>query len=221
MNDKENTTRQAPNEAGGNNAAGKAALFQEMERHLLEDDAPSAWLNRARRDGRLEEHPFSMLLKLRATPQSPKHHPEGSVWNHTMLVVDEAAKRRTESRDARTFLWAALLHDVGKAPTTKMRKGKLTSYDHDKVGAALAREFLRECTGDEAFIERVCSLILYHMQVLYVEKGMPQADLEGLRSHTDADELALLVLCDRLGRGGKDEKKEGQTLQSFLATVKK
>ncbi len=38
-------------------------------------------------------------------------------------------------------MWGALLHDLGKAPTTKIRKGKITSYDHDKVGAELVRNF--------------------------------------------------------------------------------
>ncbi len=221
MGDQANKQMGQQHAAVGVEHSSKATLYQEIEQHLLEDESPSVWLNQIRKDRRFEEHPFTMLLKLRATPQSPKHHPEGSVWNHTMMVVDEAARRKGESHNPRAFLWAALLHDVGKAPTTKMRKGKLTSYDHDKVGAGLAREFLREFTEDEAFIERVCGLILYHMQILYVEKGLPQADLEGMRAHTDASEVALLGLCDRLGRGGSDEKKEGQIIQSFLESTNK
>ncbi len=71
------------------------------------------------------------------TGQSPQHHPEGSVWNHTLLVVDEAAKIKEQSADPRTFMWAALLHDLGKPSTTMRRKSKITSYDHDKVGAQL------------------------------------------------------------------------------------
>ncbi len=215
-----NQTRQKHAAAGGSHN-GRVTLFYEIEQHLLQDEAPSVWLNTTRKDSRFKEFPFSMLLALRATPQSPKHHPEGSVWNHTLMVVDEAAKRKVESNDPRAFLWAALLHDVGKAPTTKMRKGRLTSYDHDKVGTGLAREFLREFTEDKAFIERVCGLILYHMQILYVEKGLPQADLEGMRNHTDTGEVALLGLCDRLGRGGAVEEKENQIIQEFLKTARK
>lgn len=33
-----------------------------------------------------------MLLDLQATKQSPIYHPEGSAWNHTLLVVDEDAE---------------------------------------------------------------------------------------------------------------------------------
>lgn len=32
-----------------------------------------------------------MLYNLKETEQSKVHHPEGNVWNHVLLVVDEAA----------------------------------------------------------------------------------------------------------------------------------
>jgi putative nucleotidyltransferase with HDIG domain len=38
-------------------------------------------------------------------------------------------------------MWAALLHDIGKPDTTKQYKGRITSYDHDKAGALIARKF--------------------------------------------------------------------------------
>lgn len=33
-----------------------------------------------------------MLRKLKSTVQSPKYHPEGNVWNHTLLVIDGRRK---------------------------------------------------------------------------------------------------------------------------------
>ena len=198
---------------------GRPALFRDIQHHLLHDAAPSLWLSAIVGDRRFGESPFDTLRCLQDTPQSPAHHPEGSVWNHTMMVVDEAAKRRGESRDATALLWAALLHDIGKAPTTRTRKGRITSYDHDRVGAELARKFLREFTDDRAFIERVCALILYHMQILYVEKGLPYADVEGMKAHTDVAEAALLMLCDRLGRGGSDREREARNIEAFLAKI--
>ena len=191
-------------------------LYLEMEEHLLGDDRPSAFL-RAVYDRPIFAHePFVMLYKLRGTAQSSAHHPEGNVWNHTLLVVDEAAKVKRQSKNPRPCLWAALLHDIGKAPTTRIRRGKITAYDHDKAGAKLARVFLSRFSKDGRFIDQVCGLIRYHMQVLYVVKNLRFADIAGVKRHTDPYEVALLGLCDRLGRGGSDPQKEREHIQQFL-----
>lgn len=65
-----------------------------------------------------------MLHRLKGTEQSLLHHPEGDVWNHTLLVVDEAANVKNKSTDAAVFMWAALLHDIGK-PDTTTKPGKV------------------------------------------------------------------------------------------------
>ena len=113
--------------------------FSEFDKHLMGDDTPSDYFDALIRDGRFPKTPpFDMLYVLKDVPQSPVHHPEGNVWNHTMQVVDIAAGMREETHDARVFMWAALLHDVGKAKTTRHRRGRITAYDHDKVGAPMA-----------------------------------------------------------------------------------
>lgn len=67
-------------------------LYAEIEKHLLNDYNPSKYLNEIYNKPSFRQYPFIMLHKLKQTKQSPKHHPEGNVWNHTLLVVDEAAK---------------------------------------------------------------------------------------------------------------------------------
>ena len=42
------------------------------------------------------------------------------------------------------------------------------------------------------------------------------ADIEGMKYHTDADEIALLGLCDRLGRTGSKRKEEEENIRLFL-----
>ena len=103
--------------------------------------------------------------------------------------------------------------------TTRKRKGKITSYDHDKIGAGLAREFLSLFSNDEAFKGRVCSLILYHMQILYVVKGLPFSDIPGMKAFGEQKEIALLGLCDRLGRLGYDRTAEEENIRLFLQKV--
>lgn len=191
-------------------------LYSSIDRHLQQDSRPSGYLNSVYSDPLFQQPPFHMLYRLKQTEQSPLHHPEGNVWNHTLLVVDEAATVKEKSENPRVFLWAALLHDIGKPDTTRHRKGKITAYDHDKVGAVLAKQFLQEFTTDEPFIEVVSQLIRYHMQILFVVKGLPFADIEGMVRSTKLQEVALLGLCDRLGRGHPDRVKEEETIRIFL-----
>lgn len=198
----------------------KKLLYRNMDIHLMTDPKPSEYLNSLRLAGKLDEHPFSMLIDMVQTKQSPKYHPEGSVWNHTMMVVDEAAKVRKQSKYIHEFMWAALLHDIGKPKTTKVRKGKITSYDHDIEGEDLARKFLLELTSKEDFIHRVCSLVRWHMNILYVINDLPFADIPKMKQSVNLEELTLLGYCDRMGRLGAKRSKEEQNTRIFLRKVR-
>ena len=113
-------------------------------------------------------------------------------------------------------MWAALLHDIGKPTSTKLRKGKITSYEHEKVGAGMAREFLSVFTSDTAFIDHVCALVLYHMQMLFVINNLPFANIPEMRQNSDVIEIALLGLCDRIGRKGSVQSDEIKNMELFL-----
>ncbi len=195
-------------------------IYEEITKQLLSSVKPSEFLNRLSAEAEFADYPFIMLQRLKSTKQSKKHHPEGNVWNHTMLVLDEAAKVRDRSKEPEVFMWAALLHDIGKPDTTRIKKDRITAYDHDKAGEQLSEEFLRYFTEEEEFIRKVTALIRYHMHMLYVLKGLPYSDMKGLLRRVDAEELALLCRCDRLGRTGADTKKEEEQYRQFLAELK-
>jgi len=191
-------------------------LFWEIEEHLMNDEVPSHYL-KMRFDGKEDfKYPFNLLDKLKQTEQSPKHHPEGNVWNHTLLVVNEAAKAKNRSSDSRAFMWAALLHDIGKPEATKLRKGKITSYDHDKIGAKLAEQFLIAITDDIIFIKAVVALVRWHMQILFVVNDLPFTDVKAMKQQVDVKEVALLGLCDRLGRLKVNRVEEENNIKTFL-----
>ncbi len=190
--------------------------LEEITRHLLEDEKPSEYINVIAKRKEFQQYPFDMLLKLKKTEQSKKYHPEGNVWNHTMLVLDEAAKVRHQSKEPKELMWAALLHDIGKPPTTRERKGRITSYDHDIVGEKLSRDFLQCLGAKEEFVEKVSSLVRYHMHILYLLKSLPYGDIEGLKKRVDMEEIALLCKCDRLGRIGADNEEEEAQYRTFL-----
>lgn len=190
-------------------------LFLEITKHLLEDEKPSVYLKQLLQEPWFSRYPFKMLYDLKGTKQSPEHHPEGGAFNHTLLVVDYAAKLKELSKNSLVFMWAALLHDIGKPSTTKVRKGKITSYNHDTVGEKLATEFLEFCVDDYEFIQEVTNLVRYHMHILYVVRDLAFADKKGLIRKTDVKEVALLGYCDRMGRTNQDERKVREDVELF------
>lgn len=191
-------------------------LFESISMHLLQDEWPSSYINEISDEPFFRQFPFGMLAGLKETGQSPKHHPEGNVWNHTMLVVDEAARVKERSIHRKAFMWAALLHDIGKPDTTRTLKGRITSYNHDKVGAQLAGKFLEALTDDRDLIDRVKTLVRWHMQILFVVNDLPFAEIKAMSSEADINEIALLGLCDRMGRLGADLKAEEENISRFL-----
>ena len=187
--------------------------FLEIEKHLLNDEKPSIYLNEQVENGDFEEYPLSMIKDLLTVEQNPIYHPEGNVFIHAMMVVDEGATVRERSKDKKAFMWALLLHDLGKKPTTKLRKGKLTSYNHDTVGAKMAREFLEYFNQDEVFINKVISLVRWHMQILFVTKNSRFQNIKQMLEDVDVDEMILVSRCDRLGRGNLNKLKREETLK--------
>lgn len=190
--------------------------FEIIQECILSDPKPSTRLRSLSGQPWFKTFPLSMILEEQRTAQSPVHHPEGNVWEHTLMVVDEAAIRKGYSTDPRAFMWAALLHDIGKPETTKINKGKITAYNHDRKGADLARKFLSALTDEADFIEHVAWLIRYHMQILYAAKSLPFLDIPGMKAHTSIPDIALLSYCDRLGRMGVDRNAERKAVLFFL-----
>lgn len=182
-------------------------LFSKLDDILLNSNKPSIEILELIKKKEFDKKPFIKIKKLEDIEQNLTHHPEGNVLNHTLLVVDRAAYYKEFSKDKRVFMWAALLHDLGKLTTTRKRKDKITSYGHDLQGDILARQFLHMLTNDEEFINKVCTLVKYHMQPLFYDKKLPFFKEKDIIEESDPDEISLLSLADRLGRGNLCEQK--------------
>ena len=110
--------------------------------------------------------------RMHQTPQSPVWHGEGDVYTHTMMVVD-ALKNHPDYQhlnDVQKHILtiAALLHDVGKIPTTSLIDGEWKAPHHAPTGSRMARELLWKeygMCGDSELMkirEAICLLIRYH-----------------------------------------------------------
>jgi tRNA nucleotidyltransferase (CCA-adding enzyme) len=113
---------------------------------------------------------FPDLDALRETGQNPEHHPEGSVWTHTLMVVNNAAQLRKDVPEEwqLAYMYGTLLHDVGKPSTTLE---DFTAYGHEDVGEAIAVEFMRRLTDDKDLIEKVASIVGNHMRPWNLTSG--------------------------------------------------
>jgi len=110
-------------------------VFGEIEKLLLRARRPSIGLALLRQ-WRLLEVVAPELVPLADTPQDPEWHPEGDVWTHTLLAVDQARPLIDDLDPPRalTVMLATLCHDLGKASTTKFEEGRWRSRGHEEAG---------------------------------------------------------------------------------------
>lgn len=112
-------------------------IWGEIEKLLVRAPEPSRGLEALRELGVLPKL-FPELDALVDCPQDPEHHPEGDVWTHTKLVVDEATEVVGDLGRAHrtTVMLAALCHDLGKPATTRVVDGRIRQLAHDRAGLA-------------------------------------------------------------------------------------
>jgi putative nucleotidyltransferase with HDIG domain len=101
------------------------------------------------------------VYALADVPQPPDYHPEGDALTHTLLAV-----RQLPPTPDRRLAWATLLHDVGKALTTREIRGRLRAYNHDRKGAELAATILSRLGMEERTAADVVWLVRHHMFAL-------------------------------------------------------
>lgn len=93
--------------------------------------------------------------------QSPDFHPEGSVFNHLCLMLEQLPSEAHPS-----LPWAVLMHDVAK-PFTASRdphSGSIHFYEHEKVGAKMAVEILERLRFPRKQVDEIAEVVLHHMQ---------------------------------------------------------
>ena len=110
-------------------------VFGEIQKLLLQARRPSLGLSLLREWGMLPAV-AAELIPLIGTPQDPEWHPEGDVWIHTLLAVDQAVPllEGLDTARAHAVMLGVLCHDLGKPETTQLLEGRLRSYGHEEAG---------------------------------------------------------------------------------------
>jgi tRNA nucleotidyltransferase (CCA-adding enzyme) len=118
-------------------------IWGEFEKLLLRARRPSLGFALALELG-VVDRLFPELRPLVGCPQEPEWHPEGDVWVHTLLVIDQARARIDDLEYAQqvTVMLGAVCHDLGKPPTTAVIDGRIRSLEHEEEGVAPAAAVL-------------------------------------------------------------------------------
>ena len=118
-------------------------IWGEFEKLLLKALRPSIGFALARELGVIEQI-LPEMVPLYDCPQDAEWHPEGDVWTHTLMVIDEARKRNDDLDRPRlaTLMLSAVCHDLGKPATTAMIDGRVRSPGHEAAGVPLATAIL-------------------------------------------------------------------------------
>ena len=186
-------------------------VWGELEKLLLRARRPSIGFRLARELG-VVARLLPELGALIDCPQEPEWHPEGDVWTHTLLVIDEARPRIDDlPRPARIALMlGAVCHDFGKPATTARIDGRIRSLNHEARGVPPATALLDRLgihTFDGYDVRRqVLGLVAHHLK-----PGMWRAARDGvgngafrrLARKVDLELLARLARADCLGRRGR------------------
>jgi tRNA nucleotidyltransferase (CCA-adding enzyme) len=180
-------------------------LFEEFRKLLLKGRRPSLGLEFLRRSGLLRF--FPELHAMVGVPQDPEWHPEGTVWEHTLLVVDEAAAaRQGDAAEDLAVMLGALCHDIGKPQVTFEEGGRIRSPNHDEVGVAVAERFLLRLRAPGELIEKVCALVRHHLApAQFVGSGATPKAFRRLARKLEAAGINARILlrlarADHLGR---------------------
>jgi tRNA nucleotidyltransferase (CCA-adding enzyme) len=191
---------------------------KEMTKLLTGCEKPSMGIRLADELGVLQAL-FPEIAALKEVPQNPVHHPEGSAYEHTLLVVDAAAELACEldREDAVKLMLAALFHDVGKLTTTKVRQEpdglKISSHGHEVESVAIARRYFQGLDFSHRTRMQVNKLVVNHMKPMELAKRSKdnQAVFDNLvrqlvRAVYPADFSVFLRLCraDQRGRANHD-----------------
>jgi poly(A) polymerase len=113
----------------------------------------------------LLEQVLPEVARMRGVEQPPEYHPEGDVWVHTLLLLDNLPAGASA-----TLAWGALLHDVGKPATFVRAPDRIRFNGHAEVGAAIAADICRRLRFSNEDTAQILSLVANHMRFGDVEK---------------------------------------------------
>lgn len=185
-------------------------IWGEIEKLLLRARHPSIGFALALDLGVIDQL-FPEMQALVGCQQEPEWHPEGDVWVHTLMVIDEARQRidDLDRADRLIVMLGAVTHDFGKPATTALIDGRIRSLNHEEEGVAPSAVFLdrlniHSIDGRDVRAQ-VLGLVAHHLKpgMLYkVRHELTDGAFRRLAQKANLELLARVAKSDCLGRTG-------------------
>lgn len=144
----------------------------------------------------LWEYTIPEIEKMKGVEQGERAHPEGDAFEHLVRVMDNLPEN-----PAPALALGALLHDIAKPVTVTRDDNRVHFYNHQHVGANMAREICRRLKYSTELTDAVAELVEHHMVFMHVRE-MREAKLKRFLSRPDFQELLELHRADSLGSDG-------------------
>ena len=129
----------------------------ELTKMLTEGHARDAFL--LLDESRLLKEVLPEISAMKGVEQPPQYHPEGDVFVHTLLLLENLPHPCPP-----TLAWGALLHDVGKPPTFRVAPDRIRFDGHVEVGVKMAEALLGRLRFSNDDTEQILALIQNHMR---------------------------------------------------------
>jgi len=135
------------------------------------------------------------IARMKGVEQPPQYHPEGDVWIHTLLMLQQLP-----AGSPPTLAWGVLLHDVGKPATFRpaSQSGDRIRFDgHVEVGVRMAEEICRRLRFSNEDTAQIAALVANHMRFKDVLQMKPStlkrfARLDRFDEHLELHRLDCL-----------------------------
>ncbi|MDO8678117.1 MAG: HD domain-containing protein, partial [Acidobacteriota bacterium] len=196
-------------------------IWGEFEKLLLQAERPSIGFALARELGVIRQI-LPEMEPLYDCPQDPEWHPEGNVWIHTLMVIDEARQRNADLDRPRlvTVMLGAVCHDLGKPATTAMIDGRVRSPNHEAEGVAPATRILDRLnvrTLDNFDVRaQVLGLVAEHLRPSAFYKAKDTVTDGAFRRLAQKVDLELLVRFARADCHGRTGTFDCSAMDWFL-----
>lgn len=136
------------------------------------------------------------IARMKGVEQPPQFHPEGDVWVHTLMLLEQL-----EPECSATLAWGALLHDVGKPATFRRAPDRIRFDGHVEVGVAMAEEICRRFRFSNDETRQIAALVQNHMR--FMDTGrMKESTLKRFLRLPQFDEHLALHKMDCMAGSG-------------------
>ncbi|MEU4548911.1 CCA tRNA nucleotidyltransferase [Nonomuraea dietziae] len=114
-------------------------------------------------DTGLAAHVLPELPKLRL--EIDEHHRHKDVYEHTLIVLEQAIAQEEDGKPDRILRWASLMHDVGKPKTRRHEEGgRVSFHHHEVVGAQMTKKRMSELKFPKDVVSDVSRLVELHLR---------------------------------------------------------